>query len=225
MFKRIKNDFKKIDIDSLDYPESLKHIDYPPKNLYYLGDCSLLKNNCLAIIGCRSASKYGLKISNIFSDGVSKAGITIVSGLAKGIDKIAHEASINNIGKTIAVLGNGVDIIYPAENEELYYKIINNGGLIISEFEPGVLPLKENFPRRNRIISGISRGVLVVEAKKRSGTMTTVNHAINQGKEIYVIPGNIDSLNSIGTNDLIKDGAKLVTNFKEIVCDFGNISI
>ena len=216
------NNIREISIENELYPEKLRKIYNPPKHLYCLGDISLLNNPSIAIIGCRNASKYGFKICKIFADKLSKSGITIISGLAKGIDSQAHISSFYNVGKTIAVLGCGVDVIYPKENEELYRAIIQNGGLIVSEYELGTKPSKELFPQRNRIISGLASGVLVVEAKKRSGTMITVNHALEQGREVFVIPGNIDSLNSEGTNALIKDGARIVTNYKEILEEFKN---
>ncbi len=211
------NNIKTLTINDDLYPSNLKNIYDPPQTLYCIGDITLLNNISIAIIGCRNASHYGLKISKIFADKLSKSGLTIVSGLARGIDSEAHKNSIHNIGKTIAVLGSGIDVIYPRENEELYKEIIKNGGLIISEYEPGTKPDKAYFPMRNRIISGISSGVLVVEAKKRSGTLITVNHALEQGKNVFVVPGNIDSLNSEGTNELIKEGAQMVTNYKEIL--------
>ena len=162
-------------------------------------------------------SKYGEKIGTIFADQLSKEGITIISGLAEGIDTVAHKASYKNSGKTIAVLAGGVDIIYPKENEILCKEIIKSGGLLVSEYEPGTIPQKDNFPKRNRIISGLSAGVVVIEAKRKSGTMITVSHALEQGREVFAIPGNIDSLNSVGTNELIKEGAKLVTSYKEVL--------
>lgn len=217
--------FRKITKNDELYPNKLKQIIDPPQVLYYLGDIMLLQNNCLAIVGCRNASQYGIKIAKIFANEISKAGITIVSGLARGIDTTAHKYALSSIGKTIAVLGCGIDIIYPRENEGLFKDIINNGGLIISEFEPGTAPLKENFPKRNRIISALSEGILVVEAKKRSGTMITVDCALEQGKDVFVIPGNIDSLNSVGTNELIKEGAICVTNYNEVIGTFAKSHI
>ncbi len=211
------NNIKIITINDDLYPNNLKQIYDPPQILYCLGDITLLNNLSIAIIGCRNASPYGLKISRIFSDKLSKSGLTIISGLARGIDSESHLNSIHNIGKTIAVLGSGIDVVYPKENEELYKEIVESGGLIISEYEPGTKPHKEYFPMRNRIISGLSSGVLVVEAKKRSGTLITVNYALEQGKNVFAIPGNVDSLNSEGTNELIKEGAQMVTNYKEIL--------
>jgi len=213
----MKYQIKEIKITDELYPEKLKHIYDPPKTLYCIGNVSLLNNYSIAIIGCRNASDYGLKISKIFADNLSKIGVTIISGFANGIDSESHRASLNNIGKTIAVFACGLDYIYPEENKMLYYEILKNDGLIISEYPLGVKPIKEYFPNRNRIISGLSSGVLVVEAKRKSGTMITVRHALDQGRDVFVIPGNIDSINSTGTNELIKEGAKMVTNYKEII--------
>ena len=207
----------RLSINDNNYPQKLKNIYNPPQALNCMGNIELLNNLSIAIVGCRRASSYGLKIAGIFADKLSNCGITIVSGLALGIDSMAHKCSYKNIGKTIAVLGSGLGQIYPKENESLFKSIIENGGLIVSEFDDDTVPYKENFPRRNRIISGLSSGVIVVEAKKKSGTMITVNHALEQGKDVFVIPGNIDSINSSGTNELIKEGAKLVTNYEEIL--------
>lgn len=210
------------------YPQNLKEIYDPPVSLYIKGNKDILNNNSIAIIGCRDASEYGIKAAKYFSYNLSKEGINIVSGLAKGVDSYAHignicaqdelnlESKDKEIGKTIAVIGSGLDIIYPKENKFLYDEIINIGGAIISEYSIGTKPNKMNFPARNRIVSGISGGVLVIEAKEKSGTLITVDFALEQGRDVYVVPGNINSINSVGTNDLIKQGAKLVTNYKEI---------
>ena len=210
------------------YPQKLKEIYDPPVSLYIKGNKDILNNNSIAIIGCRDASEYGIKAAKYFSYNLSKEGINIVSGLAKGIDSYAHignicaqdelnlESKDKEIGKTIAVIGSGLDIIYPKENKYLYDEIINKGGAIISEYPIGTKPNKMNFPARNRIVSGISGGVLVIEAKEKSGTLITVDFALEQGRDVYVVPGNINSINSVGTNELIKQGAKLVTNYKEI---------
>ena len=212
--------YKIVHLNDKEYPEKLKRIYNPPEYLYWIGYISLLSNTSIAIIGCRNASEYGIKIASIFSNNISKAGVTIISGLARGIDSIAHKSSVKEIGKTIAVMGCGVDIIYPLSNKNIYEDIINNGGLIISEFPLGTNPSRESFPKRNRIISALSDGVLVIEAKKRSGTMITVDYSLEQGKNVYAIPGNIDSPNSVGTNELIKQGAIMVTNYKEILRDY-----
>ena len=174
-------------------------------------------------MGCREASEYGIKAAKYFSYNLAKYGINIISGLAKGIDSYAHFGSVyanqENIlsGKTIAVLGCGLDIIYPKENTLLADEIVKTGGLIISEYPLGTKPEKRNFPARNRIISGLSKGVLVIEAKEKSGTLITVDFALEQGRDVFVVPGNINSINSVGTNDLIKQGAHIVTNVNDII--------
>ena len=147
---------------------------------------------------------------------LSKKDICIVSGFARGIDTYSHIGAIKEKGKTIAVLGSGLDVIYPKENLKLYYEILNSGGLIISEYPLGSKPEKYHFPQRNRIISGLSDGVLVIEAKEKSGTLITVDYALDQGRDVYAIPGNIEKENSYGTNNLIKEGAIPVTRVEDI---------
>ncbi|MBR6252799.1 MAG: DNA-processing protein DprA [Clostridia bacterium] len=199
------------------YPVKLKEICDPPEEIYCVGDIRLLNEPSIAIVGARDASDYGRRISKKLSSDLSKRGVTIISGLAKGIDSCAHEGAYDKIGKTIAVLGCGIDIIYPKENEELYKNIIRSGGLIISEFPLGTKPEKDNFPKRNRLISGLSNGVVVVEAKAKSGALITVDCALEQGKNVFAVPGNIGSIYSEGTNNLIKDGAIPVTSYEDIL--------
>ncbi len=235
-----KNDIDIISINEEKYPKILKEIYDPPISLYIKGNTEILNNKSVAIVGCRDATEYGKKATRYFSYNLSKKGINIVSGLARGIDSYAHIGSIcaydeeseekqeadklkinmqeynHQYGKTIAVVGNGLDIVYPKENKYLFDKIIESGGAIISEYPLGTKPDKMNFPARNRIVSGISKGIIVIEAKEKSGTLITVDFALEQGRDIYVVPGNINSVNSVGTNDLIKQGARLVTNYKDI---------
>ena len=203
--------------NSKQYPKKLKNIQHPPKKLYCIGNLDLLNSNTIAIIGSRNCSIYGEKVAKDFSEKLSFNNITVISGLAKGIDTFAHIGTLKNNAKTIAVLGSGLDNIYPNENIGLYKSIILKGGLIISEYELGTKPLKQNFPARNRIISGLADAVLVIEAKQKSGTKITVDFALEQGKDVFVIPGNIYSKNSEGTNELIKQGAIPVTNYEEIL--------
>ena len=225
----IKNKIDIINIYDKEYPQNLKQIYDYPVSLYIKGNKEVLNKKGIAIIGCREFSEYGKNAAKYFSYNLAKEGINIISGLAKGIDSFAHIGAIakefeknktNNNGKTIAVMGNGLDTIYPKENMELANKIIETGGAIITEYPLGTKPEKNNFPARNRIVSGISKGVLVIEAKEKSGTLITVDFALEQGREVYVIPGNINSINSVGTNRLIKQGASLVTNYNEILLDF-----
>ena len=188
--------------------------------LYTKGNKKILNDFSLAIIGCRENTKYGEIVASKISYELSKRGVITVSGLAKGIDSIAHKATIDANGKTIAVIGSGIDIIYPKENENLVNKIIENGGIIISEYIVGTKPNRYHFPARNRIISGISNGVIVIEAKKKSGTMITVDFALEQGRDVFAVPGSILSNNSEGTNELIKNGAKCITNICDILEEF-----
>ena len=225
-----KNNINIISISNNEYPRILKEIYDPPISLYCKGNEKILNNKALSIVGCREATQYGKSAAKYFSYNLAKRNINIISGLAKGVDCYAHIGTIcaqlekkyphvdnsNTCGKTIAVLGNGLDMIYPKENEKLAKQIVESGGAIISEYPLGTKPDKMNFPARNRIISGMSNGILVIEAKEKSGTLITVDFALEQGKDVYVVPGNINSVNSVGTNELIKQGARLVTNYNEI---------
>lgn len=224
-----KNDIDIISIYDKEYPHILKEIYDPPISLYSKGDKMILNNRSIAIIGCREVSQYGKSATKYFSYHLAQQGMNIISGLAKGVDSYAHigaiwgqEDSYKQVdqtkvcGKTVAIVGNGLDRVYPKENEFLAKQIVEKGGVILSEYPIGTKPDKINFPARNRIISGMSEGVLVVEAKEKSGTLLTVDFALEQGREVFVVPGNIDSINSIGTNRLIQQGAKLVTNYNEI---------
>lgn len=181
------------------------------------GNLELLNKQIIAIVGSRNCSEYGWKQAKKFSTALSQNGICIISGLAIGIDSISHMSAMNNIGKTIAVLGAGFNNIYPKENRELFNKILENNGCIISEYPPEEEVNTKNFPRRNEIISALALGVLVIEAGHRSGSTITANLAFKQRKKVFAIPSNIDSKLGIGTNTLIQKGAKLVTNVKDIL--------
>ena len=212
-----KHNIDIININDENYPKILKEIYDPPISLYIKGNKNILNNTSVAIIGCRQASQYGIKVAKYFGYNLAKNEVNVVSGLAKGIDSYAHIGSICANGKTIAVIGNGIDTIYPKENINIANKILEKGGTIISEYPLGTKPEKMNFPARNRIISGISKSVIVVEAKEKSGTLLTVDFALEQGRDVYVVPGNINSINSIGTNELLKQGAKIITRYKDII--------
>lgn len=203
------------------YPSLLKEIYTPSPILYAKGDLNNAVEDrvCVAIVGTRKPSLYGKQTAVEFAEALSKMGITIVSGLAKGIDTLVHQVCVKNQTPTIAVLGSGIDeqSIYPYSNRKLAKEIVNAGGAVVSEYPFGTLPLKQNFPARNRIISGLSIGVLVVEAPQNSGALITAKHALDQNREIFAIPGPINSANSEGTNQLIKSGAKLVTNINDII--------
>ena len=179
---------KIIKISDNNYPQKLKEINNPPKQLYVLGDENIINQFSLAIIGCRNYTEYGRKIAKDLSFKLADKSINIISGLAKGIDSFAHIGCIIGGGRTIAVLGSGFNNIYPKENRELFKEIIKTGGVIITEYEPDTKPLPQNFPERNRIISGLSDGVIVIEARKQSGTLITVDYALEQGKEIFAVP-------------------------------------
>ena len=183
-----KNKIDILSIEDKEYPDILKNIYSPPICIYVMGNKEILKNKSIGIIGCRECTEYGKNVAQKFSYDLALNDINIVSGLARGIDSYAHLGAIYAKGKTTAVLGSGIDIIYPKENFFLAEKIINTGGAIISEYPIGTKPMKINFPARNRIISGISEGLLVVEAKKKSGTLITVDFALEQGREVFLIP-------------------------------------
>ena len=208
-----------------DYPQQLKNLYDAPIVIYAIGNYKILNDqNKIAVIGARKASNYGINIARQIGFFLSKNNIHTISGLALGIDVNSHlgvlkENSVNSTsGRAIAVIGNGLDNIYPYQNREIAKKIINNGGCIISEYIVGTKPLKNNFPARNRLISALSDKLVVVEAEnEKSGTMITVDFSLELGKEIYVVPGNINNKMSVGTNRLIKDGAKIITEFNDII--------
>lgn len=200
-----KYDIKVISCFDNEYPRSLKEIDNFPICLYYKGDISLVNQKCVAIIGTRKPTFYGRDVTKLFSKVLCQSGIVTVSGLAYGLDSEVALASLEAKGKTIAVLGGGLDSIYPSQNQNLADKIVKEGGLLISEYPPFHKPAKYSFIERNRIISGLSLGVVIVEAGKKSGTLNTVNHAISQGKEIFAVPGSIFSSASEGVNELISE--------------------
>lgn len=203
------------------YPESLTKIADPPQILYVRGNISLLdelKDGKVAIVGARKASAYGKDMAYKFSYAMAEKGIIIVSGLASGIDGTAHKAALDAGGRTIGVLGCGINICYPRENKSLYDRMCNEG-LVISEYGLDVAPDAFRFPLRNRIISGLSKAVLVVEAREKSGSLITADQALEQGRDIYVIPGRISDVNSEGCNNLIKQGATCVTAPEDIIYD------
>lgn len=202
------------------YPAWLKIIDHFPPILFVRGQIKPEDEASIAVIGTRGATVYGKGIAENFAGEFAKAGVTVVSGMARGIDTTAHKGALKNKGRTIAVLGCGIDICYPPENKKLMNEIIENGA-VISEFNIGSPPLAQNFPKRNRIVSGLSKAVVAIEAKEKSGVMNTVNWALNQNKDVYAIPGNIYSKASSGTNRLIKDGAIPVTSASEVLESLG----
>ncbi len=203
------------------YPKALLRIKKHPKKIYAMGNIALLQKKAVAIVGTREHTPYGEKYSKIFANYLAQNGITIISGLAIGIDSIAHRNALNTKGNTISVIGSGFYHLYPPENKELFDEIVNNKGCIISEYPPETEVNMSNFPTRNQIIAGLSKAVLVVEAKHRSGSSITARYAKKQGKPVFCIPNQIGIKTGVGTNNLIKEGATLVTTPKEILLTIG----
>lgn len=215
---------KKYDVEILSfedpgYPKLLCEISDPPLLLYKRGTFDLNAQPCLSIVGSRNASLYGRDTTGKFSRSIGTHGITVVSGLARGIDACAHMGVLQGGGKTVAVLGCGVDIIYPRSNYKIFENILVHGA-IISEYPMGMRPAPYMFPLRNRIIAGMSQGVLVVEASKRSGSLITSRLALEEGRDVYSVPGKIDHCGAQGSNKLLRDGAKMVTCVDDILEDF-----
>jgi DNA processing protein len=207
-------------LDDGSYPVLLREIDDPPIVLYVKGDWqACFDKPGVGVIGSRMCSTYGENASEMLSRDLASRGISIISGLARGIDAAAHRGAIAGRGKTIAVLGTGIDAVYPRENTGLVREILASGGCLVSQFPLATPPIKDNFPYRNRIISGLSLGVLIVEASERSGSLITARLAAEQNREVMAVPGNITSGNSFGTNYLIKSGAKLVQQWQDVVTE------
>ncbi|MEG6521669.1 DNA-processing protein DprA [Desulfotomaculum sp. 1211_IL3151] len=211
---------KVITIEDDNYPYLLKSIHDPPLAIFVRGNLPSIHDVCLAMVGSRKPSPNGLVITEKLSSELAMEGITIVSGLARGIDSAAHRGALNGKGVTLAVLGCGPDVVYPRENARLMQQIIEKGA-IITEFPPGTLPQPWHFPSRNRIISGLSNAVLVVEAAAKSGALITADFALEQGREVMAVPGNINNAKSMGTNKLIQQGAALIINTLDILNELG----
>ena len=207
-----------MDWEDTRYPYMLRQIAQPPPILYFRGRFDKKDQHALALVGSRQASRYGVGVARGLSTDLARTGFTIVSGLARGIDTAAHEGALEAGGRTLAVMGSGFAHPYPMENLPLMNRIAENG-LVLSEFPLGRPPLPRNFPRRNRIISGLSLGIVVVEAARRSGSLITASHALEQGRSVFAVPGRLDSESSEGANALIQQGAKLVGSAKDIVED------
>lgn len=199
------------------YPEKLRETEGHPYLLYYKGSLDMIESISIAVVGSRKATSYGKWAAEKFTKDLSEIGVNIISGLAVGIDTIAHKTALKYGGVTFGVIGCGINIVYPKKNLELFKDISNSEGAVITEYPFSTQPLPFNFHDRNRIISGLSEGVLVIEAQERSGTLITAGHGANQGREIFAVPGNIDSLYSKGTNALIKDGAKITRSIDDII--------
>lgn len=202
---------------SANYPKNLKNIFAPPIILYYKGKFEDNVDSSIAIVGTRIASRYGKHMAEQFSKDLCNSGITVVSGMARGIDSAAHRGALIAGGKTIAVIGSGLDVVYPAENKKLFNEIMENGA-VISEYKLGTKPDAQNFPKRNRIISGLTLGTLVIETKATGGALQTAAFALDQNREVFAVPGNLGVMQSEGTNLLIQKGeAKLVRNYNDIL--------
>ncbi len=212
-----QNGVRLISIYDVDYPESLRQIADAPLVLYVKGELPQ-SSYAFSIVGSRNCTEYGLRVASMFATMLTRNGIPIISGGARGIDTAAHKACLQVGGKTVAVLGCGLDVVYPSENAALFSSIVRNGALV-TEYPPGVQPLANHFPARNRIIVGLSQAVLVAEAGKRSGAVITANIAADEGREVYCIPGNIFDGSSVGCHELIRNGAKLVDTPQDILED------
>ncbi len=213
-----------MDIKSLDislFTPRLRQIPDAPSKIFVIGDVFTNDEPAVAIVGTRKASAHGLKTAREIAVELANNGIIIVSGLAMGIDTAAHEGALSAGGKTVAVLGNGLDKIYPAQNQHLAKEILNKGGGIVSEYEAGIPSFKQNFIQRNRIISGLSLAVIVVEAPERSGALATAGFAARQGREVFVVPGGFNNYNYVGSHGLLRDGARLTASVMDILEDLG----
>ena len=208
-------DVRIVTFTSADYPKSLFEIPDPPPFLYVRGELRSQETS-IAIVGSRRATSYGLLATARLAEALAGHGVTVVSGMARGVDTAAHKGALAAGGRTIGVLGSGIDKVYPPENSRLFNDMAEKGCLV-SEFPLGTLPLAENFPRRNRIISGLSRGVLVIEAAENSGSLITARYALEHGRDVFAVPGNITFASSRGSNRLIKEGAKLVDCVEDIL--------
>lgn len=202
------------------YPAGLHELSDPPQVLFVRGDEAVTQRLCVAMVGSRKATEYGLRCATAIASTLAAHGVVVVSGLALGIDQAAHEGALAGGGQTLAVLGTGIDVAYPASNRRLMNRIADNG-LIVSEFLPGERALPHNFPRRNRLIAALSRAVVVVEASVRSGALITVDHALDLGRDVFAVPGPIDRAQSAGTNAMIQDGARLVIGAQDILDELG----
>ena len=211
---------KFINFEDDKYPDSLRNIKNPPKRLYYKGNIDLLEYSSIAVIGSRDITEYGKNVEKKFVKEFALRDIVIVSGMAIGADRIAHEETLNCGGRTIAVMGTGFNHIYPVENVDIYNRILDENGLVITEYPEDTKFKSSNFPHRNRIISGLSKAILVIEAEYRSGTSITAKFGWKQGKRVYAIPGRLDNKNGVGVNRLIKDGAIMAISAGDILNDF-----
>lgn len=213
-------EIKKVMINEKEYPGLLREIKDPPQSLYCIGDISLLKKRCIAVVGSRKTSEYGKWAAYKTGSRMAEHDMTVVSGMALGIDSYAHKGALAKKGSTIAVLGSGIDICYPAANGRLKEQI-EKSGLVISEYPKGHPPSFYTFPRRNRIISGLSEAAVVISAGLNSGALITAELAAEQGRDVYAVPGNINSIYNMGSNKLIRDGAIMISKIDDLLDDLG----
>jgi DNA processing protein len=205
-----------ITLEDPGFPSLVRQIYDPPVALYVRGDVALLTQPGIAVVGTRHPTPYGIGMAERLSADLAGRGLVIISGMARGVDSYAHRGALMGKGKTIAVFGTGVDVIYPRENKKIADEILTTGGALVSEFAVGTFPAPQNFPIRNRIISGLAIGVLVIEAGEYSGTRITARNALEQGRELFAVPGNVTNKNSWGPNTLIKQGAKLTATWEDV---------
>lgn len=217
--KYLQSAAKLLVLGNENYPEALASIYDPPPLIFYHGELPTDDDLLLAVIGSRKASDYGMQAADYLAYNLAQEGVWVVSGMARGIDSIAHRGAIKAGGKTLAIMGSGLDVIYPAENRRLFQEIRENGA-VLSEFPFGTEPFTYNFPQRNRVISGLSRGVIVVEAGVKSGTLITVDCALEQGRDVFAIPGAINAPLSAGTNRLIKQGCTIITSVDDLFAEY-----
>ncbi len=215
-----KSGVRVVSRDDAEYPKNLREIYDPPLVLYVKGALTERDALAIAVVGSRRTSLYGQEMARKLAFQLARVGVTVVSGLARGIDTAAHNGALQAKGRTVAVIGCGIDVVYPAENKKLADEIVEKGGAVVTEFPFGVQPDRQNFPMRNRIISGWSLGVVVVEANLKSGALITANQAGEQGRQVFAVPGRADSILSRGANKLIKDGAKLTEDVEDILGEF-----
>ncbi|MDA2936055.1 DNA-processing protein DprA [Patescibacteria group bacterium AH-259-L05] len=212
--------YQKITPQDKNYPPLLKEIPDPPQELYIWGVLKQKEKYPLAVVGTRKVSNYGKQVTLELVTELVKQGLTIISGLALGVDGISHQAALDANGRTIAVLGSGFNHLYPQKHTKLAHDIVKSGGAVITEYPPDTKPTQKTFPVRNRIIAGLALGVLVIEAPMRSGALITARHALEQNRDVFAVPGSIYNKNSAGTNNLIKMGAKPVTKAEDILESF-----
>ena len=209
-----------IEVEDPDYPSLLREIHDPPMVLYYRGNLEAVRGASIGVVGTREATGYGIELAKRLGYQLAYAGVGVISGLARGIDTAAHQGALAAKGKTAAVLGCSMDQVYPAENRALAEKMEESGGCVMSEFCLGTAPDRQTFPMRNRIVSGLSKGLLVVEAARASGAMITAKQALEQGRQVFAVPGRIDHPQSGGCHQLLKDGARLVESVEDVLAEF-----